>query len=155
MSTKMNFRRARPADFDQLMNLYRQLQPGDPVLTDGSDRRVFDQILASPLLCIFVLEVDSSVIASCYLNVIPNITRSAAPYAIIENVITDDQHRQRGYGRTLLEQTLAYAWDQGCYKAMLQTGSKRPATHAFYRACGFSADDKTGYVARPVRNATH
>lgn len=151
----MNFRRARPADFDQLMNLYRQLQPGDPVLTDGSDRRVFDQILASPLLCILLLEVDSSVIASCYLNVIPNITRSAAPYAIIENVITDDQHRQRGYGRTLLEQTLAYAWDQGCYKAMLQTGSKRPATHAFYRACGFSADDKTGYVARPLRNATH
>lgn len=155
MSAGLNFRRAHAADFDQLMNLYRQLQPDDPVLTDDSDRRVFDQILASPLLCIFVLEVDSSVIASCYLNVIPNITRSAAPYAIIENVITDDQHRQRGYGRTLLEQTLAYAWDQGCYKAMLQTGSKRPATHAFYRACGFSADDKTGYVARPGRSATH
>ncbi|MEV6282646.1 hypothetical protein [Kribbella sp. NPDC051770] len=35
------------------------------------------------------------------------------------------------------------------FKAMLMTGSKRESTHAFYRACGFADDDKTGYVARP------
>jgi hypothetical protein len=45
--------------------------------------------------------------------------------------------------------TLQTAWDRGCYKAMLMTGSHRPSTHGFYRACGFRADDKTGYVARP------
>jgi GNAT superfamily N-acetyltransferase len=46
--------------------------------------------------------------------------------------------------------TLQAAWDAGCYKAMLQTGSRRPATHAFYRACGFSPDAKTAYLARPL-----
>ena len=45
--------------------------------------------------------------------------------------------------------TLQAAWDAGCYKAMLLTGSRRPATHAFYRACGFSPDAKTAYLARP------
>ena len=145
----MVFRKATTADFEALMHLYRQLQPEDPVLTDGSDRKVFERILTSPLLSIFVLVEDAQLIASCYLNVIPNITRSASPYAIIENVITEESRRQQGHGRQLMARTLAYAWGQGCYKAMLQTGSKRPSTHAFYRACGFSADDKTGYVARP------
>jgi hypothetical protein len=28
-------------------------------------------------------------------------------------------------------------------------GSRRPSTHAFYRACGFSPDVKTAYLARP------
>jgi hypothetical protein len=31
----------------------------------------------------------------------------------------------------------------------LMTGSRKPATHAFYRACGFAAEAKTAYVARP------
>lgn len=45
--------------------------------------------------------------------------------------------------------TLQAAWEAGCYKAMLMTGSHRPSTHAFYRACGFSPDVKTAYLARP------
>ena len=51
--------------------------------------------------------------------------------------------------RTTAADTLQAAWDAGCYKAMLQTGSRAPATHAFYRACGFSPDAKTAYLARP------
>ena len=45
--------------------------------------------------------------------------------------------------------TLDVAWEVGCYKAMLMTGSRKPETHAFYEACGFSADVKTAFVARP------
>lgn len=37
-----------------------------------------------------------------------------------------------------MEATLDKAWEEGCYKAMLMTGSRNPATHAFYEACGFS-----------------
>jgi hypothetical protein len=46
-----------------------------------------------------------------------------------------------------MEGTLRAAWNAGCYKAMLMTGSSNPAIHAFYKACGFSADAKTAYVA--------
>lgn len=149
-ATDMIFHDVISDDFVALMGLYRQLQPLDPVLDNGQDRAVFEQIIASPLLQLFVLEDDeTTLVASCYLNVIPNITRSASPYAVIENVITEQTRRQMGYGRQIISQTLDYAWSLGCYKAMLQTGSKQASTHAFYRACGFSADDKTGYVARP------
>ena len=143
------FREAGPGDFDDILRLYRQLQPGDPVLRDGSDAAAFAQILGSPGLHLFVLEVDGAVVATTYLNVIPNLTRSASPYAVIENVVVDERLRGTGLGRQVMDGTLRAAWEAGCYKAMLMTGSRRPATHAFYRACGFSPDAKTAYLARP------
>lgn len=136
------------------MRLYRQLQPEDPILDDGSVRAVFETIMDSDWLTILVLEKENRICASCYLNVVPNITRSARPYAVIENVITDQALRGQGLGKALLNETLNIAWREGCYKAMLQTGSRKESTHAFYRSCGFSADDKTGYVARPGGQAS-
>jgi GNAT superfamily N-acetyltransferase len=131
------------------MRLYRQLQPDDPIVRDGSDAAAFDQILKSPALHLFVLEVNGPVVATTYLNVIPNITRSASPYALIENVVVEESLRGTGLGKEIMSATLDVAWEVGCYKAMLMTGSCKPATHAFYKACGFSADAKTAYVARP------
>jgi GNAT superfamily N-acetyltransferase len=142
-------------DFETIMRLYRQLQPGDPVLSDGSDRKVFESILESSWLHLVVLEHEGQVIATAYLNVTPNMTRSASPYAVIENVVVDSGFRGRGFGKTLMAAVLGRAWDAGCYKATLTTGSQREATHAFYRACGFTADDKSAYVARPLPHSSH
>jgi GNAT superfamily N-acetyltransferase len=146
----MLVRKAEPTDFDRILELYRQLQPSDPILSDGTDRAAFDEILRSQWLSLFVLEDDGRVHASCYLNVIPNITRSARPYAVIENVITDAAARRRGYGKRVVAHALEQAWAAGCYKVMLQTGSKREATHAFYRACGFSGDAKQAFIIKRV-----
>lgn len=143
------FREAGPGDFEGILRLYRQLQPEDPVLLDRSDAAVFAQILGSAGLHLFVLEADGAIVATTYLNVIPNLTRSASPYAVIENVVVDQALRGTGLGKQIMADTLQAAWDAGCYKAMLQTGSRRQATHAFYRACGFSPDEKTAYLARP------
>ncbi|MCJ8297897.1 MAG: hypothetical protein MJK13_03035 [Pseudomonadales bacterium] len=50
------------------MYLYRQLQPQDPVLNDGSDKVVFGQILDSQWLDIFVLvSSDGQLISSYYI----------------------------------------------------------------------------------------
>ncbi|MEU1967474.1 GNAT family N-acetyltransferase [Micromonospora sediminicola] len=141
------FRVARHNDFAQIVRLYRQLNPDDPHLTDGSDARAFARILATAGLHLFVLDLDGAVVATTYLNVIPNISRSASPYAVIENVVVDESRRGTGLGKRIMAGTLQAAWDAGCYKAMLMTGSRRPATHAFYRACGFSGDAKTAYLA--------
>jgi GNAT superfamily N-acetyltransferase len=145
----IRFREAGSGDFADILRLYRQLQPADPVLDDGSDEAAFAQILGAAGLYLFVLEVDGVVVATTYLNVIPNLTRSASPYAVIENVVVDESQRGTGLGKEIMAATLRAAWDAGCYKAMLATGSRKPATHAFYRACGFSADAKTAYLARP------
>lgn len=142
-------REAVAEDFQAIARLYHQLHPADPVLDDGSDRTAFDVILRTPGLSLLLLEVDGAVVATTYLNVIANMTRGASPYAVIENVVVDESHRGTGLGKQIMAATLQSAWDAGCYKAMLLTGSRTPGTHAFYRSCGFSPDAKTAYLAVP------
>jgi len=144
------FREAQSADFNDIIRLYRQLHPKDSIPQDGSVEQSFKRILASPGLRLFVLELDRVVVATTYLNVIPNLTRSASPYAVIENVVVEESRRGAGLGKRIMDGTLRAAWAEGCYKAMLMTGSRTPATHSFYRACGFSPDAKTAYLARPL-----
>ena len=107
-------REATENEFDEVMSLYRQLQPSDPILTNGRDREVFREILRAPNLHLFVLISENKVLSTCYLNIIPNITRSARPYAIIENVVTDETVRGRGFGKELMKHTLEFAWKRGC-----------------------------------------
>ena len=146
--TQGMFREARSGDYEGVLHLYRQLHPADPVLQDGSDVAAFEEILGSPGLHLFVLELDGVVVATTYLNVIPNVTRSASPYAVIENDVVEESLRGTGLGKQIMDGTLRAAWKAGCYKAMLMTGSRNPATHSFYRACGFSGDAKTAYLGR-------
>lgn len=141
-------RRARSDDLEAVLALLRQLHPTDPEVEGERLRRVFGAILTSEDNHLLVLETEGRVVATAYLNVVPNLTRSASPYAVVENVIVDERLRGTGLGKLLLQGVLDRAWRAGCYKAMLMTGSRREATHAFYRACGFSGDDKVGYVAR-------
>jgi GNAT superfamily N-acetyltransferase len=143
------FREARTDDLGEIRRLYRQLHPADPEPHDGSDGAAFEQILGASGMHLFVLELDGAVVATTYLNVIPNMTRSASPYAVIENVVVEQSLRGTGLGKQIMASTLRAAWSAGCYKAMLMTGSRTPATHAFYRACGFSPDAKQAYLARP------
>lgn len=147
--TRNVFRVARRDDIEDVVRLYRQLHPEDPILLDGRARAVFGEILRSAGLHLFVLEHNGAVVATTYLNVIPNLTRSASPYAVIENVVVEESLRGTGLGRRIIDETLLAAWSAGCYKVMLLTGSRNPATHAFYKACGFMSEDKAGYVARP------
>jgi GNAT superfamily N-acetyltransferase len=145
------FREARSEDLPVVLGLLRQLNIDDPPVEPSVAQTVFDSILSTPGLTVFVLEEDSALVASTYLNIVPNLTRGASPYAVIENVVVDVARRGQGLGKAIVAATLEVAWEAGCYKAMLQTGSRRPATHAFYLACGFSGDEKHAYVAHPER----
>jgi GNAT superfamily N-acetyltransferase len=78
---------------------------------------------------------------------VPNLTRGGAPYALIENVVTHADHRKKGYAAAVIGRAVEEAWKAGCYKVMLLTGSKNPATLRFYENCGF-VQDKTGYQIR-------
>jgi N-acetylglutamate synthase-like GNAT family acetyltransferase len=143
------FREARREDLPAVLRLLRQLNADDPALEPSVACAVFSSILDRPGLAVFVLELDCALVASTYLSVVPNLTRAAASYAVIENVVVDEAHRGQGLGKEIVARTLEVAWEAGCYKAMLQTGSRRPSTHAFYRACGFSGHEKHAYVAHP------
>ncbi|XSC48098.1 GNAT family N-acetyltransferase [Bradyrhizobium sp. RDT10] len=93
---------------------------------------------------------DDAVVTTCTLVIVPNLTRGGAPYALIENVVTDAQHRKRGYGKLILRTAISAAsWGHDCYKVMLLTGSRDPATLKFYQEVGFE-QSKTGFQARRI-----
>ena len=111
---------------------------------------VFATISTQPGIEVLVLEVDGGVVATTHLDVIPNLTRSLRPCAVVENVVVDEARRDEGLGKQVMAGPLERAWALGCDKAMLQTGSRREATHAVRRACGFAADDKDRLRRSPV-----
>jgi len=140
-------RPASETDLSGLLALYGELNPADPPLDHafGADR--FKAILAHPGMTVFIGFVGEIAAASVTLVIVPNLTRGASPYALIENVVTSSAFRRRGLAGALIAHAIAEAWSAGCYKVMLLTGSKDPATLRFYENCGFR-QDKTGYQIR-------
>ena len=70
------------------------------------------------------------------------------PEKLIENVVTHEKFRRKGYATEVLKNALAYAWKNRCYKTMLLTGSKNPGIHDFYEKVGFRKDIKMGFNAK-------
>jgi len=137
-------------EMPQLLALYRHLHPEDfPPASSAELLRVWQQISDDPRLHTFVADVDGALVSTCTLSIIPNLTRSARPYGLIENVVTDPDFRGRGISTSVLRYALGVAWDQGCYKVMLLTGRKDEATLRFYGEVGFKAGVKTGLIALP------
>jgi len=143
-------RAIRPDELASLLSLYRHLHPSDPKLPiDSKSEELWQRICANPLLHYFGADVDGTLVSTCTLAVIPNLTRSGKPYGLIENVVTHPDFRRRGIATSLMRYTLQFAWEQGCYKVMLLTGRKDPGTLRFYEQAGFQAGVKTGFVAVP------
>jgi len=144
-------RRATDRDLPAILQLYRFLNPGDPVHDPLHEnvRQVWRKIIHDDRLRYFVIETDGRVVTTCTLALIPNLTRNLKPYGVIENVVTDPQFRQQGFATAILRHALNDAWLEGCYKVMLSTGSKREATLRFYEKAGFQRGVKTGFVAYP------
>ncbi|MEH1920235.1 GNAT family N-acetyltransferase [Nostoc sp.] len=94
-----------------------------------------------------VADVDNQIVATCNLTIVPNLTRGARSYGIIENVVTHPNYRRQGLGTQVLHYALTLAWQQQCYKVMLLSGSKREETLHFYEKAGFKRGLKTGFVA--------
>jgi len=143
----LSVRPAVAGDLDAVLGLLAQLNPDDAPLAPGVAAATWREILARPGVETLVAELGGAVVACLTLVVVPNLSRGARPYALIENVVTDEAHRGRRIGRALLDAAVARAWELGAYKAMLMTGSKKESTLGFYRNGGFTAD-KTAFQIR-------
>ena len=142
-----SIRAAHAADLEGLAALYPHLNPSDePISRDLATARL-DAINQIPGSTVLLGLLHDELVASCTLIVIPNLTNGGKPYGLIENVVTHAGYRGRGYGTRILHAAAKAAWDAGCYKVMLMTGSKQPSTLKFYENAGFE-QTKTGFQMR-------
>jgi len=139
-------RTARADDLSALLALYGSLNPEDPVLDPESVADQWADMLADDSLDVLVLEHDDHLVATCVLAVVPNLTRGARPFAVIENVVTHEDYRGQGFGKRVVRAALDRAEARDCYKVMLLAGTDREWKLDFYEDCGFDREDKTGFV---------
>lgn len=131
-----------------LLDLYRYLNPADPVLpVDNHLLAHWEHILSGGERFYLGGECGGKLVSTCNISLIPNLTRSARPYGLIENVVTHPDYRGRGFAGQVLKAALELAWAHNCYKVMLLTSRKDEAVLNFYQKAGFKRGEKTGFVA--------
>lgn len=133
-------------DFEGLMRLYTQLH--DNPMPEHTEELLakWNRILEDKDHHIIVAEEEGEIVSSCVCVIIPNLTHEQRPYALIENVITDEKYRGRGLASKCLAHAKQIAEQEHCYKIMLLTGSKEESTLRFYRSAGYNSEDKTAFI---------
>ncbi|MGE0280660.1 MAG: N-acetyltransferase family protein [Rhizobiaceae bacterium] len=142
-------RDAIPADLPGIQKLYLEFRNAGfnaPVTQSRAERFVAD-LHRFPGSALLVGVIEQTPVTTCTLIVVPNLTRQATPYALIENVATASGQQGHGYGTAIVSEAVRRAFEHGCYKVMLLTGSKEPATLRFYERAGFE-QSKTGFQMR-------
>ena len=129
-----------------LMELYQQFNSGD-VIDEVTAKSIWQNI-KNQNIRYFVAKENEKIIASCYICIIPNLTRGGKSIGFIENVITDEKYRKKGIGKTVMENAIKYAKEQNCYKVVLQSGNKRTDVHPFYEKLGFDGTSKKAFEMR-------
>lgn len=132
-------------DLVGLLTLYTHLHENKVPDIDCHINAVWNKILSDEDYHIIVAVEDGKIVSSCTCVIVQNLTRGASSYAVIENVVTDEDYRCRGLATECLRYANSIAEENNCYKMMLITGSSRESTHDFYKKNGYFCDGKTAY----------
>lgn len=139
-------REAVKEDLDELLNLYLFLHekniPENSEYLENTWKTIIEDINHH----IVVKEINGKIVSSCVCVIVPNLTRNIRPYALIENVVTNDEYRGKGYATECLNYVKEIAIKNNCYKMMLLTGTKNENTLAFYKSAGYNSDDKIAFI---------
>lgn len=147
----MNIRKAKASDAEDLKVLYfEHLTKFPPQEEQDMElwRKMLGKFEQDQNTYLLVLEVDNQVVASVQMAIIESLTHNVRPFAIVENVVTHADYRNRGYASALLAKATEIAKDKGCYKMSLETGSNKESTLNFYRKNGFEIDKKHACLKR-------
>lgn len=139
-------REAVKEDLDELLNLYLFLHEKNIPKKSEYLENTWKTIIEDINHHIVVKEINGKIVSSCVCVIVPNLTRNIRPYALIENVVTNEGYRGKGYATECLNYVKEIAIKNNCYKMMLLTGTKNENTLAFYKSAGYNSDDKIAFI---------
>ena len=139
-------REAVKEDLDELLNLYLFLHEKNIPKKSEYLENTWKIIIEDISHHIVVKEINGKIVSSCVCVIIPNLTRNIRPYALVENVVTNEKYRGKGYATECLNYAKEIAIKNNCYKMMLLTGTKSENTLTFYKSAGYNSDDKIAFI---------
>lgn len=143
---EFEIRDARRNDINQLLELYTHLHNNPIPEINDRVKATWNKIIDDKNHHVIIGFIDNIAISSCVVLIVPNMTCGQRPYALIENIVTHSDYRNKGYASAVLNYTKRIAIDNNCYKIMLMTGSKEKSTLDFYRKAGYNSEDKTAFI---------
>jgi len=138
---------AKREHLPMILELYKQLIPEEDPINIIVANKIWEKIENNGIKYFIAIE-DNKIISSCYLAIIPNLTRNGKSNGFIENVITDEKYRKKGIGKKMIEMAIEYGKQNNCYKIILQSSYKRKENHMFYEKCGFDGNSKRAFEIR-------
>lgn len=147
----MIIRKANGKDAHDLKVLYFEYLTSYPPQEEQDMKKwesILDRFEKDDRMYLLVLEEDGKVVSSVQMAIIESLTHNVRPFAVVENVVTHLDYRNRGYASALLGKASEIAKEHGCYKISLETGSNKESTLNFYRNNGFTIDAKHSCLKR-------
>ncbi len=144
----MEYRIAHKDDLQGLLALYKQLNPEEEAADLEKASSIWDITEKSNMTRYFIAVDNARIVSTCNITLIPNLTRGGKPFAIIENVVTDNDYRRQGIAKKVMENAIRYARENNCYKVLLLSSAKRTESHKFYESIGFNGNSKKGFEMR-------
>ncbi|MGI4795883.1 MAG: GNAT family N-acetyltransferase, partial [Janthinobacterium lividum] len=107
MNPHLSTRTATLSDLPALLPLFRNLDEisSEPP-EDQAASNAWNRLLSMSGVRVIVAVSNHNpeiLLATCTIVIIPNVTHSARPHALIENVSTLREERNKGYGRMVVE----------------------------------------------------
>ena len=85
----------------------------------------------------FSVSFDGTEVARAYLYLMHN-DLHREPFGLMEDVFVDESQRGEGLGTKLVNEVVAAAKENGCYKLIATSRDSRPKVHELYCRLGFS-----------------
>jgi GNAT superfamily N-acetyltransferase len=135
----ISIRKATEDDLLKILDLYSGIEnETSNVLDLVSARKQFQKIRSYPNYSVYVAEKDGEIVGTFELLIMDNLAHSGKPSAIVEDVVVNEQNRNGGIGRIMMQFAMEQCKKYGCYKLMLSSNLSRERAHKFYDDLGFT-----------------
>ncbi|OWA33548.1 hypothetical protein B9G55_19495 [Saccharibacillus sp. O16] len=139
----MLIREAEARDQTQLFELYKMLVPRSKKMNVLEEQ--IEKIRQDPNHFLFVYENDGEILGTVTLNICLQALHGDRPYAITENVVVHEQHRNNQIGQKLFKYIEEYCKSMNCHRIMLLSNSTRQEAHRFFEREGFDGSVSRGF----------
>ena len=118
----MIIRKLEKQDFKEYISLIDSFRPIGLTITKEQFETIYDTIFLNSI--IFVLKMNDIIIATTTLIIEQKFIHKLSKYGHIEDVIVNNEHRGKGYGKKIIKYVVDYCKKNNFYKITLTCEKK-------------------------------